>query len=69
MEEKPKRKSATSSESKMKYNQKTYTRLILDVRKEEAEKYKEKCAEMGIPYSKPLRDTIKKIISDPEKSD
>lgn len=60
---KPKRKTRTSSAVKNRYKAKTYTRLVLDVRKDKAEAYKAKCAELGIPYSKPLQEAIEKTIS------
>lgn len=59
----PKRKTHTSSAVKNRYKAKTYTRLVLDVRKEKAEAYKAKCAELGITYSKPLQEAIDQIIS------
>ncbi len=43
MNEKPKRKTHTSSEVKARYNAKSYTRIALDVRKEKAASYKAKC--------------------------
>jgi hypothetical protein len=52
----------TSSEVKRRYNAKTYTRLIVDVRKETAEAYKAKCKELGITYSAPLHKAIDKIL-------
>lgn len=60
---KPKRKTYTSTAVKARYNAKTYTRLVVDVHKDKAEAYKAKCAELDIPYSKPLQDAIDKIIS------
>lgn len=59
---KPKRKTRTSSEVKNRYKAKTYTRLVLDVRKEKAGAYKAKCAELGIPYSAPLQEAIDRIL-------
>ena len=58
MENKPKRKTKTSSEVKMRYNAKTYTQLALSVKKEVAEAYKAKCKANGIPYSEPLHKAI-----------
>ena len=60
---KPKRKTYTSTAVKARYNTKTYTRLVVDVHKEKAKAYKAKCAELGIPYSKPLQEAIDQIIS------
>lgn len=58
MENKPKRKTKTSTEVKRRYNAKTYTQLALSVKKEVAEAYKAKCKENGIPYSQPLQQAI-----------
>lgn len=60
--EQPKRKTHTSSAVKNRYKQKTYTRLVLEIRKEKAELFKQKCKEQGIPYSKPLIDAIEKYL-------
>lgn len=63
-EQKPKRKTHTSSEVKMRYNKKTYSQINLLVRKEIAEEYRAKCKELGIPYSKPLHDAINEFIEE-----
>ena len=62
MEEQKKRKTHTSNAVKQRYFEKTYTRLIINVRKERAEVYKRKCEELGIPYSKPLQDAIDNFL-------
>lgn len=62
MEEQKKRKTVTSNEVKQRYYEKNFTRLILNVRKDRAEVYKKKCAEMGIPYSQPLHEAIDEFI-------
>lgn len=67
MEEQKKRKTVTSNEVKQRYYEKNFTRLILNVRKDRAEAYKKKCAEMGIPYSQPLQEKISEIIGENEK--
>lgn len=59
---KSKRKTHTSTAVKARYNAKTYTRLVVDVHKDKAAAYKAKCAELGIPYSKPLQEAIDNII-------
>mgnify|MGYP003254417584 FL=1 len=53
-EEKPKRKTRTSSEVKARYNAKAYDRIQLNVKKDKAAAYKAKCDELGITYSEPL---------------
>ena len=52
----------TSSEAKHRYNSKTYDNLGLQVKKEIAKVYKEKCKAKGIPYSQPLHDAIDEFI-------
>ena len=42
-----KRKTTTSTEVKRRYNEKTYTRLVVDAPKETAEAFKEKCRATG----------------------
>lgn len=62
-ESKPKRKTHTSSEVKNRYKAKTYSRIVLDVRKDKAAAYKAKCAELGITYSEPLHKAIDEILN------
>lgn len=64
MEDTNKRKTHTSTEVKKRYNQKTYTQIIVSVKKEIAAEYKEKCDNAGIPYSKPLHEAILKFIEE-----
>lgn len=61
-EEIKKRKTHTSSEVKRRYNEKTYTQIIVSVKKETAIQYKEKCKELGVSYSQPLHDAIEKFL-------
>lgn len=61
---KPKRKTHTSSEVKMRYNKKTYAQINISVRKEIAEEYKAKCNELGVPYSRPLIVAIMKFLDE-----
>ncbi len=63
-QEKPKRKTHTSSEVKRRYNAKTYTRIALDVRNEIATAYKEKCSKLGISYSAPLHKAIEEFLAE-----
>ena len=60
-EEKPKRKTRTSSEVKARYNAKAYDRIQLNVKKDKAAAYKAKCDELGITYSEPLHKAIDEI--------
>lgn len=62
MDQEQKRKTHTSSEVKNRYKAKTYTRLVLEVKKEKAEAYKQKCKEKGIPYSEPLQNAIDNFL-------
>lgn len=61
-EEQKKRKDTTSTESHNKYREKTYTRIVLEVKKEKAKAYKDKCKEEGIPFSKPLHEAIDNFL-------
>ena len=61
-QEKPKRKTRTSSEVKARYDAKTYDRITIKVRKETAAIYKEKCQKKGIPLSQPLHEAIQMFI-------
>ena len=63
MEQKPKRKTTTSSEVKARWNAKTYDRIQLNLRKDKAAEYRAKCDQLGIPYSKPLHDAIDQILA------
>ena len=56
------RKTTTSTAVKRRYNEKTYTRLVLNVKKETAEAYKAKCETEGISYSEPLHEAIAKFL-------
>lgn len=63
-EETVKRKTHTSSEVKRRYNEKTYTQIIVSVKKETAAQYKEKCKNLGMSYSQPLHDAIEKFLEE-----
>ena len=62
-QEKPKRKTHTSSEVKNRYNKKTYTTIVLSLRKEKAEAYKQKCTELGISFSEPLHKAVDELLN------
>lgn len=64
MPETKKRKTVTSSEVKNRYNKKTYTNLVLCLRKDQAEAYKAKCREKGIPYSEPLHKAVENFLKE-----
>ena len=64
MQDKPKRKTHTSSEVKARYNAKTYDRIQINVRKDKAAAYKAKCDELGITYSEPLHKAIDDLLSE-----
>lgn len=63
-EQKPKRKTHTSTAVKNRYNKKTYTKFSVAVRKDIAEKYKSKCDELGMTYSQLIHETISNFIDD-----
>ena len=54
----------TGYDAQGKYNEKTYTQIVVSVKKETAVKYKEKCKELNVSYSQPLHDAIEKFIED-----
>lgn len=58
-----KRKTHTSTEVKRRYNAKTYTQIIVSVKKETAEAYKSKCISEGISFSKILHEAIDEYLS------
>jgi hypothetical protein len=60
---KPKRKTHTSSAVKNRYNQKTYTPIVVSVKKDIATAYKSKCDALGITYSEPLHKAIEDFLS------
>lgn len=64
MEEAPKRKTHTSTEVKRRYNQKTYSQIIVSVNKDTAAKYRAKCDAKGIPYSQILKKAIDEFLSE-----
>ena len=57
------KKPRTSSEVKRRYNEKTYDRIVISVKKETASAYKAKCEKLGISYSQPLHDAIEEFLS------
>lgn len=58
-----KRKTNTSTEVKRRYNQKTYSQIIVSVKKDTAAKFRTKCEEKGISYSEILKKAIEEFLS------
>lgn len=58
-----KRKTATSSEVKRRYNQKTYGAVTAYVPKEMAEAFKAKCAAEGIPKAQIIKRAIEEFLN------
>lgn len=58
------RKTFTSTEVKRRYNEKTYTRLVADVPKETAERFKEKCQATGTSQRQVFLEAIEKFLGD-----
>lgn len=58
----------TSSEVKNRYNKKTYTPIVVSVKKETAEAYKKKCDDMGISYSQVLHQAIGKFLEEEKEN-
>lgn len=58
----------TSTQSKRKYNDKTYTRVYADVEKDMAEQFKEKCNAENIPQAKIIKSAVEKFL-DPLNND
>lgn len=61
-----KRKTHTSSKVKQRYYAKTYTPIVVHVKKEIAAEYKQKCDEMGISYSQLLHEAINNFLGKEE---
>ncbi len=61
-EEKPKRKTTTSTEVKRRYNEKTYTKIFVSVPKDLAVAFKEKCAAEGVAQAKIIKQAIEEFL-------
>ena len=59
-----KRKTHTSTEVKRRYNQKTYSQIVISVPKETAAKFKAKCAESGTPQAQVLKKAINDFLDE-----
>ena len=62
MEEKPKRKTKTSSVVKDRYNKKVYEQIAVRVPKEMATEFKTKCEREGISQAQVIKDAIKSFM-------
>ncbi len=62
MNEKPKRKTKTSSEVKNRYNKKVYDSVSIRVPKDLAEQFKAKCAEQGVSQAQVLKKAMENFI-------
>ena len=58
------RKTATSTEVKRRYNEKTYTRIVADIPKDKALKFKQKCRETGISQRQVILNAIDDFLGD-----
>lgn len=62
MENKPKRKSKTSTAVKDRYNKKTYDVISCRVKKDVAADFKAKCLANGVPQSKIIKQAIEEFL-------
>lgn len=62
MNEKPKRKTKTSSEVKSRYNKKVYDSVSIRVPKDLAEQFKIKCSEQGVSQAQVLKKAMENFI-------
>lgn len=61
-EEKPKRKTTTSTEVKRRYNEKTYTKIFASVPKDLAAAFKAKCAAEGVSQARIIKAAIEEFL-------
>lgn len=59
------RKTKTSTEVKRRYNEKVYTRLVVNVPKDTAAAFKAKCIEKGIPQAQIFKAAISQFLEEP----
>lgn len=62
--EKAKRKSTTSTAVKARYNKKTYSQILVQVPKEMAAAFREKCVAEGIPQAQVLKRAIEQFLAE-----
>lgn len=60
---KPKRKTHTSTAVKNRYLTKTYDQIIIRIPKEQAQAFKAKCLERGIPQAQILKKAIEEFLN------
>ncbi len=63
MNEKPKRKTTTSTEVKSRYNKKVYTPVSIRVPKDLAELFKAKCIEEDVSQAEVLKKAMENFIN------
>ena len=63
-EEKPKRKTHTSTAVKQRYNQKTYGAVTAYVPKELAAAFKAKCADQGVSQAAIIKAAIERFLAE-----
>ena len=63
MNEKPKRKTITSTEVKNRYNKKVYTPVSIRVPKDLAEQFKAKCIEEKVSQAEVLKKAMENFIN------
>ena len=54
----------TSTKSKRKYNDKTYSRIVLDLHKDTAEQFRAKCQATGTAQAQILKSAINKFLEE-----
>ena len=59
-----KRKTTTSTEVKRRYNEKTYTRIVADVPKDKAMRFKAKCEATGTSQRQVVIDAIDDFLGE-----
>ena len=62
MEDVKKRKTNTSAEVKARYNKKTYESLFVNLPKDMAQKFKQKCKEEGISQAKIIKEAVEAFL-------
>lgn len=58
-----KRKTTTSTAVKRRYNEKTYTQIVVSVPKDMAAEFKKKCKEEGVPQAQIIKQAIVAFLS------
>lgn len=63
-DEKPKRKTRTSTAVKQRYNQKTYTPITAMLPKDLAAAFKARCAERGVSQASVVKAAVKRFLEE-----